>query len=51
MLGGAAVLAAGIFAARWYNIGAEVGSDALTAPEALTLAETGKIACRYPQAR
>ena len=43
MLGGVAVLAGGIFAARWYNIGAEVGSDALSAPDALTLTEAGKI--------
>tara|TARA_R110002095_G_scaffold191418_1_gene168993 strand:+ start:1087 stop:1494 length:408 start_codon:yes stop_codon:yes gene_type:complete len=36
-------LAGAAIAARWYNIGAEIGADALSAPEALTLAQAGKI--------
>ncbi|MDD9720168.1 rhodanese-like domain-containing protein [Sulfitobacter sp. PR48] len=38
-----AVVATGIFAARWYNIGAEIGEGALSAPEALARAQLGEI--------
>jgi len=43
LLGAVAVVAAGVCAARWYNIGAEIGEDALSAPEALARAQLGEI--------
>ncbi|QFT57559.1 molybdopterin biosynthesis protein MoeB [Sulfitobacter sp. THAF37] len=43
VLGGAAVLGGGVFAARWYNIGSAPGDGALTAPEAFRRAEAGEI--------
>lgn len=43
VLGAVAVVATGVFAARWYNIGAEIGEDALSAPEALARAQLGEI--------
>lgn len=43
MLAAVAVVTTGVFAARWYNIGAEVGENALSAPEALARAQAGQI--------
>lgn len=44
ILGGLSVVAAGGFAtARWYNISAEVGEGALSAPAAFDAAQAGRI--------
>ena len=44
LMGGAALaVAGGIFAMRWFNIGAGVSGTALTAPQALAAVEAGQI--------